>query len=231
MYVLERVVVLTTRPSAPLQLSGTVVAPRLTFSREQTMTNRPKPILTICLLLILVGLYGLVPDKSLLYFSSDEIASGEIWRLISGHFMHADLQHLLWNCLGLAVIGALIEQHSRADWWLALMVGVMSVSALLLSPFSQLDHYCGLSGVLNTLLLVLLWLEWRLTRSWLVVVIALGSIAKAIIEVSVGESLLTQISWPPYAWSHVAGLVGGLMIILLKKAAFNSLHLNVQKLQ
>ncbi|MFC1778596.1 hypothetical protein ACFL3I_14885, partial [Pseudomonadota bacterium] len=102
-------------------------------------------------------------------------------------------------------------------WWAALVVGIVSVSALLLSPFSQLDNYCGLSGVLNTLLLVLIWLEWRLTRSWLMIVIACGSIAKVVVEVYLGESLMTNISWPPYAWSHVAGLAGGLIVIWIQK--------------
>lgn len=177
------------------------------------MATRQIPLLTIGLIALLIGLYFLVPDKTLLYFSADDIARGDIWRIVSGHFTHADLEHLLWNCLGLAVLGTLIEQHSRAQWWTALLVGFASVSALLLSPFSQLENYCGLSGVLNTLLLVLIWLEWRLTRSWLMIVIACGSIAKVVIEIYLGQSLLTNISWPPYAWSHVAGLIGGLIVI------------------
>lgn len=181
------------------------------------MTTRQIPRLTIGLIIILAGLYFLVPDNTLLYFSADDIATGELWRIVSGHFIHADLKHLLWNCLGLAVLGTLIEQHSRTQWWAALVVGIVSVSALLLSPISQLDNYCGLSGVLNTLLLVLIWLEWRLTRSWLMIVIACGSIAKVVVEVYLGESLMTNISWPPYAWSHVAGLAGGLIIIWIQK--------------
>ena len=181
------------------------------------MTTRQIPRLTIGLIIILAGLYFLVPDNTLLYFSADDIATGELWRIVSGHFIHADLKHLLWNCLGLAALGTLIEQHSRTQWWAALVVGIVSVSALLLSPISQLDNYCGLSGVLNTLLLVLIWLEWRLTRSWLMIVIACGSIAKVVVEVYLGESLMTNISWPPYAWSHVAGLAGGLIVIWIQK--------------
>jgi rhomboid family GlyGly-CTERM serine protease len=177
------------------------------------MATLRTPFLTISLVLTLIGLHWLVPDKTLLYFSAGDIARGETWRIVSGHFMHADLQHLLWNCLGLAVLGTLIEQRSRIAWWAALGAGIAAVSSLLLSPFSQLDYYCGLSGVLNTLLLVALWLEWRFTRSWLIIAITCGSIAKAVIEVSLGTSIMTHISWPPYAWSHVAGLVGGLIII------------------
>lgn len=177
------------------------------------MTTRQMPLLTIGLITILVSLYLLVPDKSLLYFSTGDITGGQTWRIVSGHITHADLEHLLWNCLGLAVLGTLTEQHSRTLWWVALVMGIVSVSALLLSPFSQLENYCGLSGVLNTFLSVLIWIEWRLNRSWLMIVIACGCVAKVVTEIYLGESLLTNISWPPYAWSHVAGMIGGLTVI------------------
>ena len=177
------------------------------------MSKRRIPILTLSLLATLVGLHWLVPDKALLYFNATDIVNGETWRVITGHFMHADRQHLLWNCIGLAVLGTLIEHRSQSMLWVALGAGIASVSALLLSPFSQLEYYCGLSGVLNTLLLVALWLEWTITRSWLIIVITCGSIAKVVIEASLGTSIVTHISWPPYAWSHVAGLIGGLLII------------------
>jgi rhomboid family GlyGly-CTERM serine protease len=177
------------------------------------MTTRRFPILTISLLMALIGLHCLVPDKTFLYFNAADIARGETWRIVTGHFMHADVEHLLWNCLGLAVLGMVIEQHSRTMLWAALGAGIASVSVLLLTPFPQLDYYCGLSGVLNTLLLVALWLEWQATRSWLIMAIAGGSIAKAVIEVTMGASIMTHISWPPYAWSHVAGLIGGLILV------------------
>ena len=177
------------------------------------MTFRQIPVITISLLSVLTGLHWLVQDKSKLYFNAAEILQGETWRLVSGHFMHADLQHLLWNSLGLLVLGALLEYRSRLALLAALGAGIAFVSGLLLTPYSQLEYYCGLSGVLNTLLLVVLWFEWRLTRSRLIILVACGSIAKVIIEVSQGISIMTHISWPPYAWSHVAGLIGGLFVI------------------
>ena len=178
------------------------------------MSNRRFPFLTLGLLLVTAGFHWLLPDKSLFYFSARDIAAADIWRVVTGHFMHADMEHLLWNCLGLAVLGTLIEIRSRKLLWAALGAGMVCVSVLLLSPFSQLEYYCGLSGVLNALLLVALWQEWRATRSWLIIVIACASLAKVLIEVSLETSLVTHISWPPYAWSHVAGLIGGLIVVL-----------------
>lgn len=180
------------------------------------MTTQKIPALTISLLLVLVGFHFLMPDRSVLYFSITDIQHGQFWRLITGHFVHADLQHLAWNGLGLALLGAMIEQHSRLSWWAALLAGICSVNVLLLSSFASLDYYCGLSGVLNTFLLMVLWLEWRLTRAWLVIVVAIACLLKVIVEIYLGESVVTHISWPPYAWSHAAGLSGGLVLVWLQ---------------
>ena len=177
------------------------------------MINRRIPFLTFGITMALIGLHCLVPDKTQLYFSATEIINGQAWRLISGHLIHADLQHLLWNCLGFVLLGTLLEYRSRLALMVSLGAGVVFVNALLLTPFSHLDYYCGLSGVLNTLLLVALWFEWRQTRSWLIILIACGSIGKVVVEVSQGSSILTHISWPPYAWSHAAGLIGGLFVV------------------
>ena len=155
------------------------------------MTIKQFPILTIGLLTTLICLHWLVTDKTALYFSADGIVDGETWRIVSGHFMHADLQHLLWNCLGLAVLGTLLEYRSRTLLLASLGTGIVFVSALLLTPFAQLGYYCGLSGVLNTLLLVALWLEWKSTRSRLIILIACACIAKVVIEVSQGASIMT----------------------------------------
>jgi len=179
------------------------------------MINRRVPVLTLGIMIVLIGLHLLVPDKTQLYFSATEICRGQAWRLISGHLMHADLQHLLWNCLGLVVLGTLLEYRSRRALITSLGAGIIFVNVLLLTPFSQLDYYCGLSGVLNTLLLVALWVEWKLTRSWLIIVLAFGSIVKVLVETSQGISIVTDISWPPYAWSHLAGLSGGFFVIYI----------------
>jgi len=178
-----------------------------------TLPALPAPKRTLGLLAVLAILYWLVPNHELLYFSAPDIAGGEFWRIVTGHFIHADPGHLAWNALGLAVLGTVIERNSGTAWWAALATGIAVVSLFLISPFTRLDYYCGLSGVLNSMLLVAIWLEWRATGSWLMIVVAVGSAAKVIFEISLGTSLLTHISWPPYAWSHLAGLVGGLLVV------------------
>lgn len=177
------------------------------------MLTRRFPIVTPAVLLAVIGLYWMVPDRTPFYFSSADIAQGEIWRLLTGHFSHADPEHLLWNGLGFMVLGVMIERRSVAALWISLGAGIVAVDILLLSPFSQLKYYCGLSGMLNSLLVVVLWLEWQASRSYWVAVVALGCVLKVVIEIYLETSIVTNISWPPYAWSHAAGLLGGLLAV------------------
>lgn len=177
------------------------------------MKTNTYPSLTFGLLALVLALYGLVPDQAALYFGTSEIVNGQAWRLLTGHLVHVDMNHLLWNALGLLVLGVLIERHSRRLLALALVAGIVAVNLLLL--VSGLDYYCGLSGVLNTLLVMALWLEWRSTRSWWVVAIALACIVKVMVEISLGDSVISKISWPPYAWSHLAGMAGGAITYLV----------------
>jgi hypothetical protein len=75
-----------------------------------------------------------------------------------------------------------------------------------------------LSGVLNTLLVLALWLEWLSTRSRIVIAVFVACLAKVLIEVALDSSVLTRISWPPFPWSHVAGMSAGLLLIGIRSA-------------
>ena len=178
------------------------------------MKTHNLPILTIALLSLLAVIHVLSPDKSLLWFGQSEITQGQYWRLVTGHLVHADWSHLVWNALGLTVLGWLIERRSRPCLAVALAAGIAAVSLLLVSPLSDLDYYCGLSGVLNALLVVALWFEWRTSKSRWVAMVAIACLFKAVFETVMGDSLITQISWPPFALSHLAGIAGGLMVLM-----------------
>jgi rhomboid family GlyGly-CTERM serine protease len=180
------------------------------------------PCISIGLTLACVGLFYGFPDNQTLLFSAELIARGEWWRAVTGHFIHIDTEHLVWNCLGLLVVGTMLEHRSRKTFCAAMTAGVIAVNALLLSPYPDLDYYCGLSGVLNTLLLVALWLEWRQRHSVMIICIGVACVAKALIETLLGISLFTSVGWEPYAMSHLAGLAGGLcLIVLANRPAFH----------
>jgi rhomboid family GlyGly-CTERM serine protease len=99
-------------------------------------------------------LQGLGPSASTtLRFERAAIAHGELWRLLTGHFVHLGWTHLLLNLLGLGFVWSLVG-HSLKPWcWGgAIVVCALGVSAGLWYRDPALSWYVGLSGVLHGLL-------------------------------------------------------------------------------
>ena len=185
-------------------------------------------MITLVLTFAVIALYTWVPDSSDLYFSLFSIESGNLSGLISGHFTHSDLNHLIWNAGALAILAIFIERHSKTLLFASLLTGLISVNALLLSDWSTLEVYCGLSGVLNSLLVVALWLMWRESRSpwaWLILV---GAVAKVAVEIIFANAIFSQTSWPPFPQAHAAGMVGGICLVVLV-IAFESFNKNPKR--
>lgn len=174
------------------------------------------PWLTVGLTLLTAAFMLLPLDlQQALYFDYASVQSGNLISAISGHWIHADWEHLCWNFVALGVLGIIIEKRSRVLLVSGLLAGMMSVDLLLLSSFSDLAYYCGLSGLLNTLLGLALWLHWKETGSRLVLVGAILSIGKIVVETYSGNAIFTHFSWPPFAQAHIAGLLGTPLAIVL----------------
>ncbi|MEM7053803.1 MAG: rhombosortase [Pseudomonadota bacterium] len=180
---------------------------------QRPASRRPLPLITAALVTVLGVLFVLLPGPEPLAYHAVKVSAGEVWRLVTAHLVHADPAHLAWNALGLAVLGMLIERQDRALLLAGFGIGMLAVSALLLSPLSSLIQYCGLSGVLNSLLVVALFVEWRKGSRTPVLLVTAASLAKLAWELTQQDSLITQISWSPYPASHAAGMLGGLLVL------------------
>lgn len=156
----------------------------------------------------------LMPIPIELVFNKATVMNGAYWQLLTAHLVHGDLAHLVWNALALLIIGYLLERDSRRALLVAMFLGSVTVNLLLLSDYATIQFYCGFSGVLNTLLFVLLWRLWRDLQSPIVTVIAIVCAAKIMIEMAVSDALLTNISWPPYPEAHLAGLIGAAVYVV-----------------
>lgn len=165
--------------------------------------------------------------QALLYFDRDLLRQGQIWRLITGHLVHADRVHLLWNVVALVLLSGVIERASRRLLLFSLLSGVVAVDVLLLSAWSDIDYYCGLSGVLNSVLVVTLWVVWQQSRSHWVSVTAVLCLGKILLEITLNDTVISHISWPPYPLAHLAGAIGGVFTLLLWGCASNSAKLEL----
>lgn len=106
--------------------------------------------------LLLVGLcfvLQLLPAEAV-YFQRQQIAQGELWRLLSGHFVHLNWSHFGLNMAGLFMVWLFFRHYQRqVDWLLAIVLIALMCSAGLYAD-GQLASYVGFSGVLHGLFLL-----------------------------------------------------------------------------
>ncbi len=172
-----------------------------------------QPFVTLLVLISAIGLTYLPGAFELTLFDRYAIAQGEWWRLLSGHFTHTGSSHLGWDLLAAAIATGYLEKYHRALAISALVSGIVSVNLLLLSPFSNLQFYCGLSGVLFaplTVIIIQIGVQHRSIIGWLP---ALTCAGKVTWELCTAQSLLVTSVWPAYPLAHVAGMVGGIVAL------------------
>jgi rhomboid family GlyGly-CTERM serine protease len=180
--------------------------------------GRQMPWLTLVLASIAAALYAFAgPAPDALLFDRSAIASGEVWRLVTGHFVHADPAHLWWNLAAFVPLGLLLECKAACRGWAyagLFLTGALAVDAWLW--FGELDVavYCGLSGVLNGLFGAVAVLLWRQTGQMLFLVAVLVDLAKIAIEAAEGGALLPTSTWVSVPGVHLAGLAAGLVFAL-----------------
>lgn len=185
----------------------------------ELMLTKNTPTISLSLLAVSGGLM-LLPEswQSVFYFDRAAVGTGSVYKLISGHFIHSDINHWFWNGVALLILGAVIELRSKRLLLTTLLAGIVTVDVLLLSTLSSLDYYCGLSGVLNTLLAIVLWIVWQEYRSNWVIISALLCSGKIVLEIFLNHSLIIHIQWPPYPEAHLAGALAGGALLLAQQA-------------
>ncbi len=179
------------------------------------------PGLTLALALLALALYlggGAAPPSWV--FDRAAIAQGEGWRLITGHLVHSDPEHLFWNLAALLLIGWQLERRDPALFAWGLVAGTTAVDAWLWLGLPGLQRYCGLSGVLNSLMLILLVSLRRETRGPWVMLIAILSAGKLVAELASGQAMLTHTAWPSVPSAHLAGLCGGMAVLIWRRRMY-----------
>lgn len=170
---------------------------------------------TVGLTSLCLALFFWVEAQATLYLDREAIIQGQWWRLLSGHLAHASSPHLALNLFAFCLLAGYTEYRSRKLFCLTLLAGLISVNALLMSPWSELERYSGLSGILNALFVTALYLTARqLGKTWLVLV-TLAYIAKLSFELRSASVGVVIPGWPPYPPAHIAGALGGLLSLIV----------------
>ena len=182
---------------------------RLKHARPGTWTP------PLALALLMTALQWLPADVlHALRYDRAAILSGQAWRLVTGHLVHADFAHLGWNVAGLALVAWLFAREFRLRDWvviLAASTAAVDLGFLLLEP--QLARYVGFSGLLHGLAAagVFVWLVRY--RDGATAIVAAFLAAKLAWEHVMGPMPFTSqtLALPTIFEAHTYGALGGLL--------------------
>lgn len=153
---------------------------------------------------------------SFLEYRRDAVLSGEVWRLLSGHFVHYSLRQAVQDGAAVAALAYALERVGGARqllWRLALIAIVLSLFLAVAVP--EMARYRGASGLAMALAGMLLRALWREHPRWRPGLIAAGTMlcGKILADaLGLGFDLVGLPQGILVAWQvHAAGLALGFM--------------------
>ena len=182
------------------------------------MKARPLPWITLTCAATAWLLHRLPSAATAMEFDRSAAAAGELWRVVTSHFVHFNDSHLHWDLIGLLALGSWAEMISRKRWAAALGLAAVAIPGLVAWREPHLATYRGLSGLACVpfgLIVVSLVRTARrhgdaVLRSvaWAA---ALGFLAKTAYEVTVGQTLFARAGgdFVPVPLAHLAGFLIG----------------------
>ncbi|NNC57692.1 MAG: rhombosortase [Woeseiaceae bacterium] len=124
---------------------------------DRSSNVAPPPRRWLLPAIVLIAASGLLlageTGRELLRFDRAGIGSGEIWRLVTGHFVHLGWPHFTLNAAGLLLVWYIVGNVFDTQRWLLVSCASllsMDVGFWLLDP--DLMWYVGLSGLLHGIL-------------------------------------------------------------------------------
>lgn len=195
----------------------------------QVIKQRP----TFVGLLVLVLLVFLAPANFIdfIIFHRDKIDQGQWWRLLTGHLIHLNWQHLFLNSFGLLVSLWVCPKWMGRWPFIPFFLFVCLVDGLGLYWFDlDLWQYTGISGVLYGVLLVAIFFSpfykpvIRWLASGLVVVKVLWEQTPWYTDTNVSDFINAQVAHNAHFYGLIAGFVTILGVVLLSRLNFKPGH-------
>ena len=174
------------------------------------------------ILAVAAGVVFVIPGAAeWLEYDRAALASGQMWRLVTCHWTHWSLDHLLWDVVAFVVLGVLCERSSPAAWLRCLMLAVVAIPAAVWLMLPQIEHYRGLSGVDSAFFLLLaagMMSRQAAERRWIplvaIVVLSAGFIAKIAYEALTGNAVFSDnlaAGFVAVPLAHLAGASAGIL--------------------
>jgi rhomboid family GlyGly-CTERM serine protease len=155
-----------------------------------------------------------------LAFRRGELADGQVWRLLTGHWTHWSVDHLAWDLLVFALAGGLLESRGRGRFLACTAISAFAVGAGVWSFEPAIGEYRGLSGIAAALFTAAaIDALSRSPRAGGISAVPLaalaGFFAKLVFEVATGQLLFVDAgagAFVPLPLCHLIGGIAGIAV-------------------
>jgi rhomboid family GlyGly-CTERM serine protease len=180
------------------------------------VTGRP-PTLTLTLAALALFVYAVPALGEVLVYDRAAILSGEVWRLLTGNWVHFSSNHLVYDLLAFTLAGCIIEGQGQRGLGLLCLVSTTVIGVGLLALEPEMQRYGGLSGVAFAVIVYLALGglgekgSWR-RMCWTALSLVIGKIAW---EMATGRALFvapTNDNAAVVPLSHALGAVSALLV-------------------
>ena len=180
------------------------------------------PSFTIGVLILCIASSKVDAFTSLFVYNREAILNGELWRLVTAHFVHFNDIHLLYNVAVFGIIGWIVEHKGYGCFWLVYLLMVCSISAALTVLKPDMAYFGGLSGIACGSVVYCSLLCLREVSPWrnMSIIALIFLSVKICLETYSSGSLLpywgTQ-DFVPIPLSHITGSLTAVILFLLKQ--------------
>jgi rhomboid family GlyGly-CTERM serine protease len=174
-------------------------------------------LLIACALILLVQLASAGGEA--LRYERAGLLRGELWRLVTAHVIHLDLEHAALNSMGLVLMWALFARDYTPRQWLAIVGGaIVAIDAGLWFRSSTVMWYVGSSGALHGVMAAGTWARLRRQdlEGW---ILGIFLILKIAYEQLSGALPFSEGAPGVVVDAHLYGVLGGLAVAALMKPA------------
>lgn len=173
------------------------------------------PLLIIIISVILALSDSLSSD--LLAYDRQQLNSYQLWRLITGHFLHTNGMHLLLNIAGLILLWALHGHYYQTSHYLSIfLILCLGTSSCLYLFALQMHWYVGLSGVLHGFFVIGAYfdIQHKFKTGWIMLVGVLTKVGHEQVY-GASEGVAQLIAANVAIDAHLFGTVTGITLIVL----------------
>lgn len=182
------------------------------------------PLASLTMGLLATGLFIMGETGEMFQYDRTAIATGEVWRLFTGHWTHWSFDHFLWCTVVFVCLGGICEVVCRRGFAAALAAATVVIGPGAYWFASDLACYRGLSGLGSGLFvfgsLACMRVACR-NRDRTTLLLAAGSglvfIGKVLFEYLMGQALFVNEPelFVPVPLVHLLGGVTGLVVTAL----------------